>query len=315
MREVLDDAEYELFTSAPFEIPHNARLRSALLNILAERESQEPGLFGQPSVASELLAEMEVAHENGQLYRRWTQEIDGKMRDLSVPSPPLRRFLVEYLEPLVSAVPTHPSCHGGEPGWSPYGSVKTHLPADTVLTFDIQSAFPNCPFDRVFDAWLRALPSTEEARHLAGFLSFLSTVHYKGMKKRGLPVGSPNAANVFNRALRPMDDDLSAVAAEKGIKYSRWIDDIALSAPDHRTAEQLMGAIDLASRHMPVAPNKVFFQQAPGSIYLIGQIIENGRVIKNSREEVRARKVAPIKIEDWIGSEATRSYESWKHYH
>jgi|SRR3989344_1845933 len=233
----------------------------------------------------------------GPLYRRWSKEIDGKIRDLSIPKPPLRKLLENYVLPLVKTQQTHANCHGGEKNWSPERSLTTHLPIGSALSFDLKSAFEFFPISEIYRFYSDLVGNTfSHSNEIISFFTEVSTVPYGN--HRGLPVGSLLSIALINRTLFNLDTQLDENAEEKGFRYSRWIDDITISSPSRSGIENFLGAVDLTNARYPVSPIKIFFQNSSQDIYLLGhKITPEGRVLKNTREERTLRKPPALNYE------------------
>jgi hypothetical protein len=93
------------------------------------------------------------------------------------------------------------------------------------------------------------------ASELRPVLAILDRLHEHGV--RGLPVGPAASAVLANAVLGHVDDSLARcrahAAAGPGVRHLRWVDDIAVFAPDHRSAmdalarfEDALGELGLA---------------------------------------------------------------------
>ena len=249
-----------------------------------------------------------VADKKG-IYMRWKQKVDGKERQLSFPSEPLQVFLGSYLKPFIEKQEVHESCHGGVNGWSPRASLESHLPMVSALSFDMKRASQNIPAWKIFSFFYNSLSDIEcydVRRDLAGFLTFVTTVRYD--QQRGLPDGSSLSPVLFNRVMHEVDDDMFRAASERGMRYSRWIDDFTISSSERTDVREFLGAVDLLGGRYPVARDKVYFQDME-PIYLLGHKVVNGRVLRNSREERIKYKATPLDYNGWFNGE--RIYESW----
>jgi len=270
--------------------------------------SFQPDLFGGPTTREEdfnnVLSSMAQLYGSGSsAYRIWDQETKGgKVRRMAVPKPPLRTFLEEYFLPFVRQSPTHAMCHGGEPGYSPKGSLETHLPIGTALSFDLASAFENVPLDWTYELLLN-LAGDEETANLLGTLS---TIDYGN--QRGIPVGSPIGMALFNRTLTPLDIGLAQRATERNLTYTRWVDDITLSSPETLDPRELLGAVFFVDGQIPVSRTKTFIQrQEDGTIYLLGQKITPQGISKNSKKDREENKMSAINLEGCLAED----YDPW----
>ncbi|MBI2107014.1 hypothetical protein HYT57_03445 [Candidatus Woesearchaeota archaeon] len=234
--------------------------------------------------------------ERKHLYQRWSQRINGKVRDISIPQDSLEHLLIEYVKPIIMEAPCHSQCHGGEQGFSPKKSLSRHLPLGTVLSFDLANAFKNTHIQYVFDFYYtlfeNKIENREIRRDIAGFLTSISTVYYSDTQISALPVGSPISICLFNRLFYPIDEVLHICALKKGLRYTRWVDDITISAKEtNRNPEKICGAISMVRREFPIAVNKVFFQQNVPEFYLLGHKIIGNRITKMNKEKSKDKLV------------------------
>ncbi|MBI4158812.1 hypothetical protein HY500_00970 [Candidatus Woesearchaeota archaeon] len=303
-REFFDYVESNLHPTG--SVLANPCRRGSLRRLLSPGTQED--LFGDPlEVILERLSGDIVNRKGG--YMRWREKIGEKERMLSVPSKTLWKFLEDYLEPFIEKQRVHGSCHGGIKGWSPKSSLESHLPIVTALSFDMESAFQNMPARKVFDFFycsLKGIDNYEERRDIAGFLTFISTVRYD--QQRGLPQGSPISQAIFNRLMLEVDETMFWAATERGMTYSRWVDDFTVSSPDRRDVREFLGAVNLLAERFPVARDKVYFQEGE-PVYLLGHKLVGGRVLKNSREERLRNKTPPLDYYKWLSNR--RAFEPW----
>ncbi len=251
-----------------------------------------------------------IKHEKP-LYCRWKKLEGVKERCLNVPVKPLKRFMEGYLVNLIKKGKIHESCHGGEVGWSPKTSLETHLPCNTALSFDLESAFENVPFNSVLSFFYDRLEKINEEERIlfSRLFSSLCTVHYG--EKRGLPQGSPGSMALFNRILFNMDQELNTKSKSKGLSYTRWVDDITITSRNDNDIESMLGSVELVGRTHPLSKKKIFFQNEE-RIYLLGHKIISGKYVeKNSKEERLTYKTSPLVFEDWFGQKKDNLYEKW----
>ena len=220
------------------------------------------------------------------LYQRWKQQMGSKMRELAVPNPVLKTFLVTYVLPCIKRFPVHACAHGGEPGWSVERSLRTHLPLKRVFSFDMRDAFGQIDENRIFAFFYErmgaALDKEDERTEALSLLSSLCTVK-RITGGRMLPQGSPISAALFNRVLYPLDEGLHAHADQKGMRYSRWIDDFILSCNEICRADRFSDILKQAELEIMIAQNKIFFQH--NACYLLGYRIDKGVISKVTKEE------------------------------
>lgn len=288
----------------PLKILYEDSKRKRLVEVLCTSNNSEQQLNFFSDNADVLLGKIcDLIEQKRPVYQRWTLKEENKNREISVPNKPFREFIQEYLLPFIKKQETHKNCHGGEPRWSVKKSLETHLPCESALSLDLKNAFQNTGIGLVFDLFYDLFSNLqyEERRDYAGSLSVLCTVKYS--ESRGLPQGSPASMAIFNRILYNLDDILSRKTSQKGLRYSRWVDDIVISSPTKKGIERFLGAIELVDISFPVSREKIFFQD--GVSYLLGYKLINNEIFKNTKEE-KLREKKPIKFDD-----LKLDYESW----
>ncbi len=303
MENTLEFEKYLAENKNPFRILKTPA-KDTLVSIL-ERE-EENCLFPTHDLDN-ALREMEELYDRGKLYLRWTQQVGDKRRPFAVPNGRFAYFTAK-LVPFIKRQPIHPSAHGGEKGWSANKSLQTHLPVASAFSFDLADAFNNQGITQVFDFFYNAFEKLgdTERRECAGFLSNVCTVTTN--EQRSLPQGSLHGIALFNRILHGIDQKLSSQSATRGLTYTRWVDDMTISSSLPLDAEEFMGAVELTSQYAPVSQTKVFYQRGE-PIYLLGQVIERGRVFKNSKVEREAKKTKPLNYHEWFNG--PRRYDKW----
>jgi len=294
--------------------------KNVLVDFLLQNRDVQQGLFfnDKEHLISLLESISGLRSQKIPLYRTWVQKIGEKERRLSVPHPILKEFIDDYLLPLVKSIDVHENCHGAEKGWSVKASLETHLPCQSVLAFDLKSAYENVPCEWISDFYrnLASKNGFEDAKwDIAKFFTALSVVSYgvkKGISKDGLPQGSSLSTGLFNRLLKPLDYVLSKKSKERGFAYSRWVDDLTISSQNQEGIGKFLGAVGITMTHFPVSDKKVFFQQQAEDkpIYLLGYKIYERKILKNSKEDREANKTPAIDFYDWFAS-TKNSYESW----
>lgn len=280
------------------------------LAVLLKR-SEEVGqlnLFREHSIESliEKAAELYLSYK---AYRRWSIRNGGKTRNISTASPLLDDLLRTYITPLIHTARVHSSAHGGEPLWSPRKSLEIHTKCKSALSLDLESAFNNCTLPSIFKFFYGLSGNHDESGKCAAYLSLICTVPLDG--KRVLPQGSSHSMPLFNRILYPLDLNLETRSKERGCKYTRWVDDIVLSSSEGLSKEEMLGSVGIVKDNYPVSKRKIFFQTSEKPLYLLGQVIEDGSIRKNSRTERDNNKSHPLIYEDWFGENVKSKYTPW----
>jgi len=228
--------------------------------------------------------------------------------------------------------PCHKDCHGGEEGWSVKRSLETHLPFNNVLYFDLKNCFEHVESQYIFDFYYNffggKFKDNKIRKDLAGFLTHISGVERKA-SCRGvagktnvagtnidiqiesvLPQGSPISVHLFNRLFYPIDNLFHRNAKQKGLKYSRWIDDIIISSPksSHKMGDKLIGALYVTRCDFPLSANKVFWQHGKEEYFLLGHKISGNEIIKVDKEDMKMGEPIP---EYCYKTEHESMFDSW----
>lgn len=300
----------------PLRILDDSAIKEEFIEIFDYNSEGQLSLFGETKEDFNLILEEIInLHNQGKpLYERWNKNFNGKTRSLSVPKKPLRKFFDYYLLTFIKKYKVHNCCHGGEEIWSPKRSLESHLPCESMLSFDLKDAFASIGIVEIFNFFYETFDmyNYETRRDLAGFLAFLSTVPYESRNgRRGLPQGSPHSMALFNRILFSIDSLINEKSQERDLTYSRWVDDFSISSQISRNIEYFLGAIEFVQGLLPVAEHKIYFQRNQSGIYALGHIISGNVVLKNDEQDRLENKFSPINFSDYFGEARKLSYEPW----
>lgn len=286
--------EYYSSLRQPIDVLKNPLGYNNIIDVLiAINNKHQPSLFSKNFIKRGLDDITDDLVKHKPLYRRWYQEVNGKRRDISVPSPKSYNFIKSYVLPFIKSIKIHSKAHGAEYGWTPKKSIETHLPMACALSFDMSDAFKQIDLVYVFDFYYNTLGNYVDGdgrRDAAGFLATLSTVKYG--RCIGLPIGSPISSFLFNRLLYPVDEVLDKTANEKKLSYSRWVDDFIISSSMEKPPEYFGWALRLICNNFVIAPLKIFYNRNP--TYLLGHKVDDGKITKISKTELKEKKGKPL---------------------
>jgi RNA-directed DNA polymerase len=162
----------------------------------------------------------------------------GGVRRLAAPKPQMARAQRWILENILTWMNIHDAAHGFVADRSTLTNAKPHEKQDIVINVDLENFFPSITFQRVrgiFEqvgysgqvATILALLCTESPRH---------EVEHDGKKlwvavgPRALPQGACTSPALSNRVCVRLDRRLTALAKRHGWTYTRYADDLTLSA-------------------------------------------------------------------------------------
>ncbi|MGV8142409.1 MAG: hypothetical protein ACP5NS_02120 [Candidatus Pacearchaeota archaeon] len=311
------DAAFEdatTYFSDPFDILLDSDGLESVVAALAPGGEEQMNLFSPDRTRKddlgENLRELQYNRARGlPLWKRFSKRTKTKVRQLAVPTPALQYFFQNYFVPFIENDSVHPTCHGGEKGWSARASLEGHLPFSAALSFDLSSAFERTSDRYVFGYLMHSLgehTNLDESRRfaVATLLTELATIPYyqpEGHSIRGLPQGSTHALALYNRVLFPLDHAIAQHARERGMHVTRWVDDITITSPDCVDPTPFLGAVPLVGSYFQVHPRKTFFQVKPENpghdyegVYLLGHVIAGKNVRKNSDEKRAVYKEQPL---------------------
>ncbi len=331
--------DYTYSVDYPLQILENKSRREGIVEgLISVLPTTQLDLFSdERSKVNSLLDDLLVLGKDSKpLYAQWSQKIGNKVRNLSKAKGSLDTFLRDYVLGVVMQAPSHKSAHGGEKGWSVKKSLETHLPMGNVLSFDLQNCFDNVTHQYIFDFYYNFFDGkvldSDLRRDLSGFLTNISSVPKKSfgevtysaideqvsesnsrkiiLKDHVLPQGSPISIQLFNRLFYPIDSLFCKKAKQKGLRYSRWVDDIIISSPKSsgKMLSKFLGALHVTREDFPVAVNKVFWQYGLKDYYLLGHKISEDQIIKVDKEEM---KKGELVSSDIYGPENKSFFDDW----
>ena len=135
----------------------------------------------------------------------------------------LRRIKKKVLDPIHLS----DEVHGGVRGRSPRSNASSHCGERCVVTVDVREFFDKVRHETVYRMFRHDLGF---GRDVASILTRLTTLDSR------VPQGSPTSTAVANLVLSiPVDGPLTKQASRLGIRYTRFVDDLAFSGTDPRS--------------------------------------------------------------------------------
>lgn len=182
----------------------------------------------------------------------WKAKARGGHRLIEIPKPRLREVQRKILRDILDHVPPHTNAHGGVRLRSPLSATAPHLGRSHMLKIDLADFFPSIHVGRVYAifrtlgytatvsqylsnlcthttpvAVLRTRPVVEYVQGTAEQQRFRGSQH---LRNRHLPQGAPTSPALANLSAFRLDLRMSGAAAECGISYTRYVDDLIFSA-------------------------------------------------------------------------------------
>ena len=177
-------------------------------------------LLGIPPAYLKQLAERAPAH-----YRTFWDKKEKEPRWIEEPSDTLKAVQRKINDALLRSVPLPQFVIGGVKGRKYQEHPELHVGQPVVVTIDVKKCYPNVTERQICAVW-RRLGCSNRVASLATKLTV-----FRGH----LPTGAPTSPALANHVLLPASRRAYALAQEKGLRLSQYIDDLAvsgLSIPD-----------------------------------------------------------------------------------
>lgn len=169
-----------------------------------------------------------IIKNRGKHYRSFPiLKKDGTDRIISAPRVYLKVIQWWVLENILGKLPSHKNAFGFSRNKSIQDNASFHVGSKHFLNVDIQSFFDTITENQVQDIFVK-LGYNEDTSETLSKLCTLNGC---------LPQGAPTSPSLANLVLAATDDKLENLATVKGMKYSRYADDITFSSDEFIAAD------------------------------------------------------------------------------
>lgn len=217
-------------------------------------------------------------------YRIFKIKKGKKTRTIQAPKVALKLLQAWFAHHVADAIQLPDCVYGFVPGRSGVKEAAlVHCAANWVYSLDVRDFFPSIAEHQVSDALVRIGYTIQTAN----FLSRLITLG--GV----LPQGSPASPVMSNIVFSPTDNLLVALAAELGVRYTRYADDLVFSGVDAPPAMLQERAREIVTgAGWVIADSKEHFAQLPARLKVHGLLVhgDRPRLTKGYRNRIRAFK-------------------------
>jgi retron-type reverse transcriptase len=194
----------------------------------------------------------------------------GGSRIIAQPSSEIKALQRFILETKLSIFPIHAQAMAYVRGKNIYENAVTHVSSAAILKLDFQNFFPSI---KVRD-WEQFAKNHSTAKIDISDLRYYSKILFWGRTKKSitpscLSIGAPTSPALSNILLYDLDVQLSEIAGQLGVRYTRYADDITVSAPGLESVlefERFARGL-VKGRKSP----KLFFNESKRGVYLRGQ--------------------------------------------
>ncbi|RLP23509.1 reverse transcriptase family protein [Mesorhizobium sp. YM1C-6-2] len=158
-----------------------------------------------------------------------------KARQILAPIDELKTIQRAILEKLLSHVSPHPAATAFFAGRSIVSNARQHHGCRYLYKTDISDFFPSVTTGMVRVVLERHFPHLSQS----AIDEIIRLTTHEGT----LPQGAPTSPHLANLALYDFDDSLSRLCNEIGARYTRYADDVTVSAQDEYALSIAAGAI------------------------------------------------------------------------
>ena len=219
---------------------------------------------------------------SGHYQEFWMRKRSGGYRMISAPDKDLQAIQSTIYSRILSSVTIdHPAAVGFRCGRSVVDNAAPHLGKRYVLKMDIHDFFGSIRSPRVRQTF-KKIGYPENVSKVLGALCCLH---------RHLPQGAPTSPALSNIVGYEMDRKLAALAAEYGLTYTRYADDLTFSG-DVFPKEQIIPQVKRIIRDEKFEPNhkKTHFMNQSSRKIITGVSVASGvklTIPKSKKREIR----------------------------
>jgi len=203
--------------------------------------------LGLPLEHLQAVAE-QIAQDKDLHYSFFSKSIGkSKVRHFRVPKPALKEIQRRIVRNILNPMGCAAAAHGGVRGASAATNAGVHRAQDCVVNMDVRSFFDKVRHEAVYRMFRHDF---EFGRDVASLLTRLTTLESL------LPQGAPTSPSVANLVMtKPVDVPLMKIAEQKGLKYTRYVDDLTFSGDNPRPMINIAARL-LSGRRLPMYRGK-----------------------------------------------------------
>lgn len=154
---------------------------------------------------------------------------DGTTRQTFDALPPLKAIQIKIKERILQHTIFPCYLHGSVRGCSPRTNAAMHINAKITFAEDISKFFPSASLVLVENVWAKLFGFSTD---VAAILTALTT------KEGGLPQGAVTSSYLANLVFWKYEPSLVRRFASRGLRYSRYVDDITVSSVKRISSEE-----------------------------------------------------------------------------
>ncbi|MFF2025900.1 reverse transcriptase family protein [Streptomyces sp. NPDC058171] len=231
-----------------------------------------------------------------------------RARVISTPDPSLMHVQRWVLRNILNHVQSHPNSYAYRPGRSVLDCARKHLGAKWIVKLDFHNFFETVTESQVFRIFeglgYEPLPSLELSRvctryadhvnhlvlqnYIANWGQYRVISAYRKPYLGFLPQGAPTSGALSNLVARKLDHRLSSIATGAGLVYTRYADDLIISAGDDFSRNKAQGIVGQFTREIARVGFTVHHRKTriipPGGRKLVLGLLVDGDEVRLSRD-------------------------------
>jgi RNA-directed DNA polymerase len=154
-------------------------------------------------------------------YREFSRDVKGKKRDLISPTGKLRAVQRRILDRILMRLPHSDSSYGTIRGKTIRDNALVHSKSSHIVKLDIKGFYPSIRSDRVYQFFVDDQGCSPD---VARILTKLTTYKY------AVPLGTSTSPMLADQIVNKIDKRILGMSWKAGFKYTRYVDDITISA-------------------------------------------------------------------------------------
>lgn len=212
-----------------------------------------------------------LSYRANYLYKRYElPKKDGSMRIIAQPSRELKAIQSWILRNILNKLSSSDNCKGFERGCSILDNAAPHIGANYILNIDFKDFFTSITAPQVYSIF----SSVGYSKSVAAILTNLTVVDGR------LPQGAPTSPKLANLICLKLDSRIQGYAGPRGLIYTRYADDISISA---QTIKKAMNARIIlkqiiASEGLEINKSKTVIQGTRRRKEITGLVLSSNRV-------------------------------------
>ncbi len=164
---------------------------------------------------------IDLSENASKYYREFSRDVKGKSRDLINPTGKLRSVQRRILDRILMRIPRSDSSYGTIKGKTIRDNATVHANSSYIVKLDIKSFYPSIRSDRVYNFFV---DEQECSPDVARILTKLTTYKYT------VPLGTSTSPMLADQIVNKIDKRILGMSSKTGLKYTRYVDDITISA-------------------------------------------------------------------------------------